>query len=194
MIARGYTLLEVLISLVLVSIALLGLAGLQIGAQQAQVETYQRAQAMLLINDMVDRITLNREARRCYTISDADNGTPYVGTGNTTTYNCTGWGTNDTRDLADADMAAWDDLLKGVSEDLGGDSVGGLRGARGCIYFVPPPAGSPPSTPEAVTVTVAWQGESESGVPTDACAADLYGDDDALRRVASDTVRFADLD
>lgn len=184
---KGYTLLEVLVSLVLISIAVLGLAGLQISAQQAQVETYQRAQAMLLVNDMVDRIALNREARRCYTISDAVSGTPYLGTGNTTAYNCLGWGTNDTRDLADADMAAWGDLLKGASEQLDGNAIGSLAGARGCIYFDPGP-------PEAVTVTVAWQGESEIAVPTDHCAKDLYGDDDRLRRTASNTIRFAELD
>lgn len=187
---HGYSLLEVLVALVLVSIALLGLAGLQIRAQQVEVEAYQRAQAMLLINDMADRIALNRKARRCYTVSDSANGTPYLGAGNATTYTCIGWGTNDTRDLADADMAAWDDLLKGASEVSGGNNVGGLDGARGCIYFVPPPS---PDEPEEVIVTVAWQGEAETGVPADNCATGLYGNEN-LRRVVSDTLRFADLD
>lgn len=191
--AHGYSLLEVLVALVLVSIALLGLAGLQIRAQQAEVEAYQRAQAMLLINDMADRIALNRKARRCYTVSDSANGTPYLGTGNATTYTCTGWGTNDTRDLADADMAAWDDLLKGASEVVGGNNVGGLAGARGCVYFDPDPDPGLPDEPEEVTVTVAWQGEAESAAPADQCATGLYGDE-KLRRVASDTLRFADLD
>lgn len=186
---HGYSLLEVLVALVLVSIALLGLAGLQIHAQQTQVETYQRAQAMLLVEDMVNRISLNRgDARGCYTISDLNSGTPYLGTGNTTTYNCLGAGTNETKDLADADLAAWDDMLKGASEQLAADGspVGGLAGARGCIYFRPGP-------PEAITVTVAWQGEGESAAPDDKCAKDLYGDD-RLRRTASDTIRFAELD
>lgn len=184
--ARGYSLLEVLVALVLVSIALLGLAGLQIRAQQVEVEAYQRSQAMLLVNNMIDRIGLNRKARRCYTISDPSSGTPYLGTDNTTTYACSGWGTNETRDLADADMAAWDDLLKGASEVSGGNNVGGLAGARGCIYFVAGP-------PEAVTVTVAWQGEAETAAPADNCATGLYGDE-SLRRVVSDTLSFADLD
>lgn len=184
---RGYTLLEVLVALVLISIALLGLAGLQIRAQQAEIEAYQRAQAMLLVGDMIDRISLNRndDAYRCYTISDLDDGTPYLGAGNAAVYNCAGWGTSDTQDLADDDMAAWDNLLKGASETLGGNNVGGLVGARGCIYFNP-------GTPEAVTVTVAWQGESETGTPDDECATGLYGSE-SLRRTVSDTVRFADL-
>lgn len=186
---HGYSLLEVLVALVLVSIALLGLAGLQIHAQQTQIETYQRAQAMLLVEDMINRISLNREPtimEACYGISNIQTGEPFLGTGNTTNPSCIGGGTAALMDLADADMAAWDDLLKGASETLDGTGVGSLVGARGCIYFQLGP-------PRAITVTVAWQGEGESAAPADNCAQGLYGDE-RLRRTASDTIRFAELD
>lgn len=184
---RGYSLLEVLVALVLVSIALLGLAGLQIRAQQAELEAYQRAQAMLLVNDMINRIAVNRDDdiwEQCYALSDSGNGTPYLGTGSGAIPACPA-GVGAQADLADADMAAWDNLLQGASETAGGNNVGSLAGARGCIYFNVGP-------PEAVTVTVAWQGETETGTPADNCATGLYGDED-LRRVVSDTLRFADL-
>lgn len=185
---RGYTLLEVLVALVLISIALLGLAGLQIRAQQAEFEAYQRAQAMLLINDMINRIAVNRDDNiweQCYGLSDAANGTPYLGTGSGAIANCD-VGVVAQGDLAEADLAAWDDLLKGASETSGGNDVGGLVDARGCIYFDVGP-------PKALTVTIAWQGDIETGAPADNCGTGLYGDE-SLRRVASDTVSFAKLD
>lgn len=189
---HGYTLLEVLVALVLISIALLGLAGLQIRAQQAEVEAYQRAQAMLLLNDMVDRIGMNRDARRCYVTEDAMGNDYALGTGNGTIPACTGFGSSITQARANADMAAWDGLLEGVSETAGGNNVGGLVGARGCIDYQPEQAG-PPLIPETITVTVAWQGEIETGAPANNCASGLYGNEN-LRRVVSDSVRFAELD
>lgn len=193
MTVQGYTLLEVLVALVLVSIALLGLAGLQIRAQQAEVEAYQRAQALLMVADMIDRISLNRGARRCYVTQDAQGNSYTLGTGTQNIPACTGWGNNATRARADADMAAWNDMLQGATERLAADDlVGGLVGARGCITYQPEQAG-PPAVPESITVTVAWQGETETGTPANDCAAGLYGDED-LRRTVSDTVRFAELD
>lgn len=191
--AHGYSLLEVLVALVLVSIALLGLAGLQIRAQQAEIEAYQRAQALLLVNDMIDRISLNRGARRCYVTTDAQGNQYTLGTGNQNVPACTGWGNNTTRARADADMSAWNDMLQGTSERLAADDwVGGLVAARGCVTYQPEQAG-PPEVPESITVTVAWQGEMETGTPAGNCGSGLYGDE-SLRRTVSDTVRFAELD
>lgn len=189
---RGYTLLEVLVALVLISIALLGLAGLQIRAQQAEIEAYQRAQAMLLVNDMIDRIGMNRDARRCYVTEDAMGNDYTLGTGNAAIPACTAFGSSVTQARANTDMAAWDGLLEGVSETAGGNNVGGLVGARGCIEHQPEQAG-PPVVPETITVTVAWQGEVETGVSTNLCASGLYGNE-SLRRTVSDSVRFAELD
>lgn len=184
--ARGFTLLEVLIALVLVSIALLGLAGLQARAQHAELEAYQRSQALLLINDITSRINLNRQARRCYVTEDAQNNAYSLGVGTDNFPNCVGFGNNETRTLADADMQAWDDLLDGASESQSGQEIGALVGARGCIDFDP--------ANNTITVTVAWQGE----VPTTAppadvtCGEDQYGDE-KLRRTLTETIAFADL-
>lgn len=185
---HGYTLLEILIALVLVSIALLGLAGLQIRAQQSEVEAYQRAQAMLLVKDMANRIAVNRNDdiwEQCYSLSNTASGTPFLGANSAVVPVCP-VGIAAQAALADADMAAWDNLLKGASETVGGNNVGSLDGARGCIYFDIGP-------PKAVTITVAWQGEIETSAPADQCATGQYGDD-RLRRTVSETIRFAKLD
>src|SRR3972149_4197056 len=55
----GMTMLEVLVTLVILAFGLLGLAGLHIKIQTLDMEAYQRAQAILLLRDMVERIKAN---------------------------------------------------------------------------------------------------------------------------------------
>ncbi|HEC17811.1 MAG TPA: type IV pilus modification protein PilV [Gammaproteobacteria bacterium] len=57
---RGFTLMEVLISMVVLSIGLLGLAGLQVNSLKNNNSSYQRSQANLLANEIIDRIRANR--------------------------------------------------------------------------------------------------------------------------------------
>jgi len=52
--------MEVLISLIVLSIGLLGLAGLQMNGLKSNNSSYQRTQASLLANEMIDRIRANR--------------------------------------------------------------------------------------------------------------------------------------
>ena len=49
---RGVTLVEVLVTMVILAIGLLGLVGLQARLQVLQTEAYQRAQALMLLKDM----------------------------------------------------------------------------------------------------------------------------------------------
>jgi len=56
----GFTLLEILIAIVVLSIGLLGLAGLQANSLKNNNSAYQRTQASLLANEMLDRIRANR--------------------------------------------------------------------------------------------------------------------------------------
>ncbi len=68
---------EVLVTLIIVMVGLLGIAGLQAKAQVAELESYQRAQALIILSDIVDRMNVNREAVACFAITtDTTNGTP----------------------------------------------------------------------------------------------------------------------
>src|SRR5574340_1385976 len=58
--AAGFTLLEILIAIIVIAIGLLGLFALQAKAQKAETESYQRTQALVLIQDIVDRMNANR--------------------------------------------------------------------------------------------------------------------------------------
>src|SRR5512132_1216789 len=62
----GFSLLEVLIAIMIVMVGLLGLAGMQARAQVAEFESYQRAQALVLLYDMMDRINNNRSTASCF--------------------------------------------------------------------------------------------------------------------------------
>ena len=57
---RGTSLVEVLVTMVILAIGLLALAGLQARLHVLQIESYQRAQALILLQDMTSRIVNNR--------------------------------------------------------------------------------------------------------------------------------------
>jgi len=58
--ARGFTLIEILIALVIFSIGLLGLAGMQLRGSEGTNMAYFRSQATLIANDMAERMHANR--------------------------------------------------------------------------------------------------------------------------------------
>lgn len=172
---RGVTLLEVLVTILIVTFGLLGLAGLQARIQAAELESYQRVQAIVLLQDMVDRLNANRKQAGNYATSGAA-----VGTGST--LNCSSSPTNGyLKDLCDIDSA-----LKGASETDGGSvKLGAMIGARGCFTQ---------TTPFEYVVAVAWQGLTATATPTAAtCGSGEYGTNEALRRVITARVVFACL-
>jgi len=150
----GVTLVEVLVTMVILAIGLLGLVALQARVKVLQAEAYQRAQALMLLKDMAGRIANNRNNADDYvTGPDAP-----VGVGA-----CPAPGV--ARDTID--RAEWCEALQGASETLGGGNVGAMVGGRGCVEDV---------GPGEYMVTVAWQGLAPISAPPDsvACAAGLY--------------------
>jgi type IV pilus assembly protein PilV len=75
----GFSMLEILVTLVILLLGLLGLAGMQARATSASMEAYQRAQALILVNHMVDVIRANRRVGACFDFTDAAAGTPFIG-------------------------------------------------------------------------------------------------------------------
>ena len=183
----GFTMLEVLVSLLIAVVGLLGLLGLQTQAQVSEFESYQRAQALVLANDMIDRIAFNRgmDANkyvigwRCYIVTpNATAGDRFLGKSNTAAAACADPAiVGDPKIRADADLVAWNALLQGTSETVTatGTRVGGLLGARGCI--------TRDAASGVIRVSVAWQGMAPTVASADKCATGLFGTNDALRRV-----------
>ncbi len=59
---RGFTLLEVLVSVLVLSIGLLGIAGLQLWSLRYNTSAYQSSQAGAVVADLVDRMRANPAA------------------------------------------------------------------------------------------------------------------------------------
>ena len=56
---HGFTMVEVLVTLVILAVGLLGLAGLQATSLRNTESAYQRSQAAILAYDMLDRMRAN---------------------------------------------------------------------------------------------------------------------------------------
>lgn len=63
---RGFTLIEALVSLVVLSVGLLGAAAMLLGSLGAHAQALRRAAAANLVRDVADRIVANSAARAAY--------------------------------------------------------------------------------------------------------------------------------
>lgn len=181
---RGFSILELMIALFILSVGLLGLAALQSQAYRAESESYDRSQALILIDTIVARIKNNRNALGCYGFTTTvANST--IGFGTDAPPVCTGFGTAETRAIADGDIAAWHSALLGEHEQLDTTPIGGATEGRGCITYVETDYGT-----YKLTISVAWHGTGKGFATANTCGRSLYGDDDSVRRVVSRTIEL----
>lgn len=78
--ARGMSLVEVLVTVVLISVGLLGVAALQLSSLKGNQESYARSQAAMLAADILDRMRANQNAFANNQYNVAFNGTGAAGT------------------------------------------------------------------------------------------------------------------
>ncbi len=78
--SRGFTLLEVMIALVIFSIGLLGLAGLQARGLQSNTVAQYRTLAIIQAYDMAERIRANPQGVAANLYDNLDNSAPTSGT------------------------------------------------------------------------------------------------------------------
>lgn len=185
---RGTSMIEVLVTLVIIAFGLLGMVGLQAKLQSTEMESYQRTQALLLLDDLRGRIEANRLQVANYP-EEASVAAP-VGAG----MDCPAADAASPRVLQD--VRQWCLNLQGAGEKASGNSVGAMIGGRGCVEDL----GLGPSGDLTVRVSVAWQGLTPIAAPTEACGANLYNgaagtpcQGDLCRRVVSTVIRIANL-
>ena len=178
---RGFTMIEVLVTLVILLFGLLGIAGLMAKGQRAAYEALQRQQALAMVADMAERIIGNRTQAVAY--AAAAPLTQPVGAGYGLNYatllkngitNCA-TATCSADQLMSYDIAMWEGLMLGYSERLvaGTTRVGGILNANGCIVELADTSANcpiPPSTGRRFTrtlrISVAWQGSEDSVDPS----------------------------
>jgi type IV pilus assembly protein PilV len=177
---HGSSLVEVLVTLVILAFGLLGVAGLQAKMGLAEMESYQRSQALLALAEMTERISANAAQATSY----LNLGT--LGTGDTQPANCT---TPTLLTGPALDLCQWSKSLKGASEQKSAANVGGMVGAVGCITQLQaynPALGV--CSAGLYQVSVAWQGMSPTATPALACGQGSYGANEAYRRVIAAVV------
>jgi len=173
---RGTTMIELLVALVVSVVGLLGIAAFQLRAYAAETESFQRAHASILLDDIVSRINSNRANAASYTVANAG----VVDPGN-----CA----NAALTLAQRDLCEWSTLLRGAAEmsdnTAGATRIGAMTSARGCIA-------QSVATPNTLLIAIVWEGLAPTGAPATACGQNTFSDE-RLRRAATAVVTIADL-
>lgn len=181
--SRGFSLLEVLIALIVFSIGMLGIGGLQLLSKQNNFEAIQRTTAAMLAQDMIERMRANPYALLTY-VSNTGATTVGGGTMASTATDCVTSACDDRDDLAVYDLKQWEMAIDGVTETNDGNNVGGLVQPTGCI------TGPNDGSDGVYIVTLAWQGKTElsdTAKSGNTCGAGLYGANDEYRRLLSIT-------
>jgi type IV pilus assembly protein PilV len=185
--------IEVLVTMIIIAFGLLGIAGLQVRLQTSEMEAYQRSQALLLLDDMANRIAVNRNNAAQYVMgSDHPVGTGTANCASLTSPVPAGVASGGGTTTVDRDLQQWCSALQGAAETAAGSSVGGMVGGRGCVEAV----GSD------YLVTVVWQGLTPISAPpaSVACGINLYNGagssactQDRCRRAVTTLVRIGSL-
>lgn len=188
---HGSTLIEVLVTIVILAFGLLGLATLQSKVQLASVESYQRAQAIILLSDMTQRISGRQDMNVAAYLPGVELGKEAPLADWPVDCSTKAASLNPMNAGPDRDLCDWNNALKGAAETKGvgvnAVNVGGMIDARGCITQLTAPVVAT-CTPGAYLVTIAWQGLHELKEPPAAliCGKDKYAaGKDGYRRVVS---------
>ncbi len=155
--------LEVMITIFVLSVGTLGVAGLQLKSKRAIFEASQREIATLHLQELVERMRANPNQLTVYTNNSVGRvlgaGTEVSPTpnGSITSITCSaGCAPNQ---IAQFDLFEWEQSLLGVSEQVATSNVGGLTAPIACITG---PAGGSGT----YTVTIAWKGLTKLSDPT----------------------------
>jgi type IV pilus assembly protein PilV len=196
----GFTLIEILVTIVVLALGLLGVVGMQARASATEFESYQRGQALALVRDMQSRLLSSRGALPGYldkSVSASD-GSVYFGNGGTNfadlAGNCPAPVAGDALSIAKHQACTWGQELLGASVKEGANAIGAMVGARGCLVPVVPPQQNALAD---VYVVVVWQGIEKRAEPAAASAigrcASAVDLGNGLRRGVSVRVMVPDL-
>jgi type IV pilus assembly protein PilV len=150
--------------------------------QVSELESYQRSQALLLLNDMASRISTNRTAA---TAGDYTTAATVYGTGQ----ECEPPASGDSAVVRD--LKEWNCALLGASttKNSGADNVGAMIGGRGCLVKID----------DDIMVTVVWQGLTPIAAPPASvtCGANEFNGgscvNDLCRRAVTTIIRIGVL-
>ena len=174
---RGFSLIEMLVALVVFSVGLLAIAGLQTMSKQANFEALQRTAASQIAYGLLEDMRVNGDAINTYLGAGELGG---GARGAEPAPNCSGNAVCTAAQKAAHDLWFWEQVLDGNLEMNGNTGAGGLVLPALCITG---PAGGGAGV---YTVTIAWRGTASlnntnaSGCGT---AGGNFGANNEFRRI-----------
>ncbi|MGB5439075.1 MAG: type IV pilus modification protein PilV [Gammaproteobacteria bacterium] len=179
---HGLTMIEVLVTLIILSVGLLGLAGLQGVAKRSSHQAYQRTLATQLVDGIIERIRANPTAAANYHTGTSS---PLGGAtrGESAPSPDCSSSTCTAAQMASYELWSWEQAIDGatITEDIGGVSTkeGGLIVPAGCIVFA---ADAGKTNTGKLSVILSWRGLSEITDAAESGVACGSGAADARRR------------
>jgi type IV pilus assembly protein PilV len=174
---RGFSLLEMLVALVVFSIGLLAVAGLQTVSKQANYEGLQRTTASQIATGLLEDMRMNGDAINVYRVAN-DIGGGSIGGEPVPT--CRAGADCNSAQKATHDLWFWEQVLDGNMETNGGAGTGGLMLPTLCI------TGPAVGGAGIYRVTIAWRGTvAITNTVNNPCgaASGNYGDENQFRRI-----------
>lgn len=156
---RGNSMMEVLVSLVVLSFGSLGVAGLQATSKRANHEAKQQLTATFLANDIIEKMRNNPGALATYAGAAVGGGTISA----EPSPNCSATDPCSASQMAVHDRWLWEQAIDGIAIKQGSVKAGGLVQPTGCIS----------NTNGQVRVVLAWYGAealSDTGAAADGVA------------------------
>lgn len=126
---RGSSMMEILVSIIILSFGSLGVAGLQVTSKRAHHESKQQLTAAFLANDIIEKMRNNTTVLATYASAS-------VGGGSITTEpspNCSAASPCNAAQLAAHDRWLWEQAIDGSSVKQGASNTAGLVTPKGCI-------------------------------------------------------------
>ena len=170
--SRGFTMIEILVTLVVTAVGMLGLAGFVARATTMSADSVQRARAAVLVNEMAARLNDNKAIAATFVNANGTN-IQLRGANITPCGGLVG---------APLQLCQWNNLLAGAND---GGSGARFLGYRGCVT-------RPNVADPLYIVTVTWGSMNAATPPADACGAGEFGDE-SQRRVLRLRVWVANL-
>ena len=174
---RGFSLIELLIALIVFSVGLLAVAGLQTVSKQSNFEALQRTSGSQIAYGLLEDMRVNADAMGIYLAAGEIGG---GSRGGEPAPNCAGNSVCNAEQKAAHDLWFWEQLLDGNLEMNGNAGSGGLILPTLCVGG---PAGGGAG---AYTVTIVWRGAASlSNNNASACgsAGGDYGANNEFRRI-----------
>lgn len=173
---RGFSLLEVLVTIVVFAVGLLGAGALQLVSKKATYDAIQRTGAAFLAADALERLRANGAALDQYLGAFAAGTRPAPGT------DCEA-GVCDAAELAAYDLWLLSEAIAGNAEvATDGTAGGGLVDAVMCV------TGPADGSSGFYEVAIVWRGRGAMADRSGhACGAGGYGTDEQFRRLLAFT-------